>query len=56
MQILNTSKRMICQNLIVKKIQELRTKEINQKLEKEKVDVTLPCRPFVKEKFILSPK
>ena len=34
------------QNLIVKKIQDIETKEINQKLEKEKVDVTLPERPF----------
>ena len=34
------------QNLIVKKIQDIEAKEINQKLEKEKVDVTLPERPF----------
>ena len=34
------------QNLIVKKIQDIETKEINKKLEKEKVDVTLPERSF----------
>ena len=41
------------QNLITTKINEIETKEINQKLEKEKIDITLPERPFVKEKFIL---
>ena len=34
------------QKLIVKKIQDIEIKEINQKLEKEKVDVTLPERSF----------
>ena len=34
------------QNLIVKKIQDIETKEINKKLEKEKVDVTLPGETF----------
>jgi phenylalanyl-tRNA synthetase alpha chain len=34
------------QNLITLKINEIETKEINQKLEKEKVDITLPERPF----------
>ena len=39
------------QNLILKKIQEIETKEINQKLEKEKVDITLPERPFSQGKI-----
>ena len=39
------------QNLILKKIQEIETKEINQKLEKEKLDITLPERPFVQGKI-----
>ena len=39
------------QNLIVKKIQDIETKEINKKLEKEKVDVTLPERPFSQGKI-----
>ena len=39
------------QNLIVKKIHDIENKEINQKLEKEKVDVTLPCRSFTKGKI-----
>ena len=34
------------QNLITLKIDEIENKEINQKLEKEKVDITLPERPF----------
>ena len=34
------------QNLIVKKIQEIEIKEINQKLEKEKIDITLPGKTF----------
>ena len=34
------------QNVITLKIDEIETKEINQKLEKEKVDITLPERPF----------
>jgi phenylalanyl-tRNA synthetase alpha chain len=39
------------QNLIVKKIQDIETKEINKKLEKEKVDITLPQRPFFQGKI-----
>jgi phenylalanyl-tRNA synthetase alpha chain len=39
------------QNLILKKIQEIETKEINQKLEKEKIDITLPERPFSQGKI-----
>ena len=39
------------QNLIIKKIQDIEVKEINQKLEKEKIDVTLPERPFVQGKI-----
>ena len=39
------------QNLIVKKIQDIEKKEINQKLEKEKVDVTLPGRSFSQGKI-----
>ena len=34
------------QNLISSKIDEIETKEINQKLDKEKIDITLPERPF----------
>ena len=34
------------QSLISEKIKEIETKEVNQKLEKEKVDITLPGRPF----------
>ena len=34
------------QNLIILKINEIKKKEINQKLEKEKVDITLPERTF----------
>ena len=34
------------QNLIIKKIQDIETKEINKKIEKEKIDVTLPARDF----------
>ena len=34
------------QNLIIKKIQDIETKEINKKLEKEKIDITLPERDF----------
>ena len=40
------------QNLIVKKIQDIEKKEINQKLKKEKIDITLPGRPFFQGKFI----
>jgi len=39
------------QNLIVKKIQDIETKEINKKLEKEKIDVTLPERDFYQGKI-----
>jgi phenylalanyl-tRNA synthetase alpha chain len=39
------------QNLIISKIEEIEIKEINQKLEKEKVDITLPGRPFVEGKI-----
>ena len=39
------------QNLIVLKIESIEIKEINQKLEKEKVDITLPERPFLEGKI-----
>ena len=39
------------QNLITKKINEIESKKINEKLEKEKIDVTLPERPFVRGKI-----
>jgi len=39
------------QYLITKKINNIETKEINQKLEKEKIDITLPERPFVQGKI-----
>ena len=39
------------QNLISEKIDDIETKEINQKLEKEKVDITLPERPFTQGKI-----
>ncbi len=39
------------QKLIVSKIEEIEIKEINQKLEKEKVDITLPERPFADGKI-----
>jgi len=38
------------QNLITSKISEIEGKKINEKLEKEKVDITLPERPFVRGK------
>ena len=38
------------QNLITYKINEIEGKKINEKLEKEKVDITLPERPFVRGK------
>ncbi len=38
------------QNLITSKISEIDGKRINEKLEKEKVDITLPERPFVRGK------
>jgi len=41
----------VLQNLIVSKIEEIEIKEINQKLEKEKVDITLPERPFAEGKI-----
>ena len=47
---LNTAKEEL-QNKIVQKIQEIETKEINQKLDKEKLDITLPERPFVQGKI-----
>ena len=39
------------QNFISIKINEIDTKKINEKLEKEKVDVTLPERSFVRGKI-----
>jgi phenylalanyl-tRNA synthetase alpha chain len=39
------------QDLINLKINEIENVEINQKLEKEKIDITLPERPFVKGKI-----
>ena len=39
------------QELINLKINEIENAEINQKLEKEKIDITLPERPFVKGKI-----
>ena len=33
------------------RINEIQNNEINQKLEKEKIDITLPERPFVKGKI-----
>ena len=39
------------QNLISSKINDIEKKEINQKLEKEKVDITLPQRPFSQGKI-----
>ena len=39
------------QNLIANKINEIESKKINEKLEKEKIDVTLPERPFVRGKI-----
>jgi phenylalanyl-tRNA synthetase alpha chain len=39
------------QNLIVNKIKEIESKKINEKLEKEKIDVTLPERSFVRGKI-----
>ena len=39
------------QDLISSKIDEIEKKEIRQKLEKEKVDITLPERPFVQGKI-----
>ena len=39
------------QNLINSKIKEIENAEINERLEKEKIDVTLPERSFVKGKI-----
>ena len=39
------------QNLITSKISEIEGKKINEKLEKEKVDITLPERPFLRGKI-----
>jgi len=39
------------QNLITTKINNIEITEINQKLEKEKIDITLPERPFVQGKI-----
>ncbi len=39
------------QNLIINKINEIESKKINEKLEREKIDVTLPERSFVRGKI-----
>ena len=39
------------QNLIESKINEIENAEINKKLEKEKIDITLPERSFVRGKI-----
>tara|TARA_B100001057_G_scaffold463140_1_gene516813 strand:+ start:15 stop:1082 length:1068 start_codon:yes stop_codon:yes gene_type:complete len=39
------------QNLINSKIYEVENTEINQKLDKEKIDITLPERPFIRGKI-----
>ena len=39
------------QSLITNKINEIDVKKINEKLEKEKIDITLPERPFVRGKI-----
>ena len=39
------------QNLITKKIDNIEIREINQRLEKEKIDITLPERPFTQGKM-----
>jgi len=39
------------QNLIITKIDSIEINEINRKLEKEKIDITLPERPFVQGKI-----
>ena len=41
------------QNLITNKINEIESKKINEKLEKEKIDVTLPRDLLLEVKFIL---
>ena len=47
---LNTIKNDL-QNLIFKKLNDIEAKEINRKLEKEKIDITLPERPFAQGKI-----
>jgi phenylalanyl-tRNA synthetase alpha chain len=47
---LNTTKDEL-QNIISFKIDEIETKEINKKLEKEKIDITLPERPVIRGKI-----
>ena len=42
---------MSLQNLITNKINDIDTKNINEKLQKEKIDITLPERPFVRGKI-----
>ena len=42
---------MNCKNIISFKIDEIETKEINKKLEKEKIDITLPERPVIHGKI-----
>ena len=39
------------QDLINSKINDIENAEINEKLEKEKIDITLPERPFIKGKI-----
>ena len=39
------------QNLITNKVNEIESKKINEKLEKEKIDVTLPERSFIRGKI-----
>ena len=39
------------QNLIINKINEIESKKINEKLEKEKIDITLPERSFIRGKI-----
>ncbi len=39
------------QSLINSKMDEIQSAEINEKLEKEKIDITLPERPYVKGKI-----
>jgi phenylalanyl-tRNA synthetase alpha chain len=46
----------VLQNEIENKISKIEQLEINEKLNKEKIDVTLPTRPYLKGKFILCHK
>jgi phenylalanyl-tRNA synthetase alpha chain len=39
------------QNLIINKINQIDANKINEKLEKEKIDITLPGRPFIRGKI-----